>query len=138
MWTNIILKMCFENSHCNLISMCFWLLLRSSVVASLPPIHWEIPSFSSIKRPPLLQSPSSPPVLHNSYLYNKCDNIHFICLCFSRSQNIQRAQHWTAPVPMPSLRPPSEWLARRSRSQTVSSTQASFRSSALKPSYTIV
>lgn len=64
--------------------------------------------------------------------------ICILCVYVCRSQNTQRSQHWTAPVPMPSLRPPSEWLARRSRSQTVSSTQASFRSSALKPSYTIV
>lgn len=61
--------------------------------------------------------------------------MYFICVYVYRSQNMQ---HWTAPVPMPSLRPPRMWLASRSRSQTVSSTQASFKSSALKPSYTIV
>lgn len=42
------------------------------------------------------------------------------------------------PVPSPSLKPPRRLLASLSRSQTVSSTQASVRSSCLMPSYTIV
>ena len=42
------------------------------------------------------------------------------------------------PEPTPSLIPPSRWLASLSRSQTVSSTQASDRSVSLMPSYTIV
>lgn len=43
-----------------------------------------------------------------------------------------------SPVPTPSLRPPSRLLASLSRSQTVSSTQASARSTSLMPSYTMV
>lgn len=135
------------------------LLLASSVATPLLPTHWETPSFSSINHSPLLLSPSSSPVLHNSYLYNNIDilnNIYWTYIpsfkqpCRSHGHNnskkslIVLATHFekkyceVLPVPMPSLRPPSRWLASRSRSQTVSSTQASFRSSALKPSYTMV
>lgn len=74
---------------------------------------------------------------------------HYVSLCLQlgcghwRSKPVPILPHVLldfafVPVPRPSLKPPSRLLASLSRSQTVSSTQASVRSACLMPSYTIV
>lgn len=103
--------------------------LTLSVVKCPPPIRRPTVTSSATNLPPRRSNPSSPRPRRSSSLRT---DAAFTSAFQTKSVPL------VSPVPEPSLSPPMKWWRSRSWSHTVISAQASRRSSARKPSYTMV